>query len=322
MNANRVMPNAAISYCNSAEQNAERKSPKNKIVTAKYTPLSFLPKNLFMQFSRLANVYFLVISIIQTGPFDLTPTSRFATSGPFAVILALNMIREIFEDRQRHKADAEVNNRLVEVVRPGGQLEQVKWQDLQLGDIVKVHSNNEFPADLIALSSSGDQGMCYIDTCNLDGETNLKIRNSLEVTRALLEPTAVAKLEGHFEYEAPNNRLYTFTGKFTQMHGVAPVDNENILLRGSVLRNTTWIFGQVIYTGPETKIMMNAQKGRQKMSNVEETVNILFVGILTLEVSPSFPFHCQSCVVFWVDGVGVEDSRILCPHSQITPSSA
>jgi len=177
----------------------------------------------------------------------------------------------------------EVNDRTVEVVRPSGATESVPWRSLVLGDLVWVKSNNEFPADLVLVASSGDQGMCYIDTCNLDGETNLKITNSIPVTRTLDKPDNIVTLKGVFEYEPPNNRLYTFSGKLTRAgQEDAPVDNDNILLRGSMLRNTEWIFGQVVYVGPESKIMMNSQKGRSKSSNVEHVVNQLVAACLVL----------------------------------------
>jgi phospholipid-transporting ATPase len=271
------------SYCNNRAQNVTMKHPGNKVTTSKYNPITFLPKNLFEQFSRLANDYFLLISAVQLFT-DLSPTSKYTTAGPFAVILSLNMVREVWEDSKRHLADDEVNNRQVEV-SIGSDVQYTAWKNIVVGDIVRVNKNQEFPADLILLSSSGDQGMSYIDTCNLDGETNLKIRNSLECTKKFDSPEKITALQGYFEYEPPNNRLYTFTGKLMLPNGEEfPVDNDNILLRGSTLRNTDWILGQVIYTGAQSKIMMNAQKGRLKQSNVEHVVNYLLIGILFFEI--------------------------------------
>uniref|UniRef100_A0A7S0EQ35 Phospholipid-transporting ATPase n=1 Tax=Hanusia phi TaxID=3032 RepID=A0A7S0EQ35_9CRYP len=272
------------SYSNSPHDNAAQKFASNKVVTSKYTFYSFLPRNLYEQFSRLANVYFLLISCLQLFT-TLSPTSKWSTAGPFILILVLNMIREIWEDSKRHKADDEVNNRLVEVIRENGSTESIPWKSVALGDIVWVKCNHEFPADVVLLSSTGDQGMCYIDTCNLDGETNLKIRNSLAFTASLNDPLKISQLKGHFEYETPNNRLYTFNGKFVRPAADdVPVDNENILLRGATLRNTQSIFGQVVYTGAQSKIMMNSQKGRVKISNIEHTVNRLLLGILLFEL--------------------------------------
>ena len=270
------------SHCNAPEKNAAVPGGtlSNSVTTAKYSPVTFLPKNLSEQFGRLANVYFLLISCLQLFT-PLSPTSKFSTAAPFALVLILNMVREAVEDSARHKADQEVNDRLVEVVRPTGSTESVPWRTLVLGDLVWVKSNNEFPADLVLIASSGDQGMCYIDTCNLDGETNLKIRNSIPQTRDLDKPEKVATLSGVFEFEPPNNRLYTFSGKLMRSgQEDVPVDNDNVLLRGAMLRNTEWIFGQVVYVGAESKIMMNSQKGRSKSSNVEHVVNYLVVSFL------------------------------------------
>ena len=163
------------SHCNAPDKNAAVAGGNisNQVTTAKYTLVTFLPINLTSQFSRLANVYFLVISCLQLFT-PLSPTSRYSTAAPFAFVLLLNMIRELFEDSARHKADKEVNDRLVEVVRPSGSTESVPWRSLVLGDLVWVKSNNEFPADLVLIASSGDQGMCYIDTCNLDGTISEK----------------------------------------------------------------------------------------------------------------------------------------------------
>ena len=272
------------SHCNSPDKNAAVLGGQvsNQVTTAKYTAVTFLPKNLSEQFSRLANVYFLVISCLQLFT-PLSPTSRYSTAGPLALVLLINMLREMYEDQARHKADDEVNARKVEVVRSGGQTEEVQWRQLRLGDIVQVKSNNEFPADLVLLSSSGDQGMCYIDTCNLDGETNLKIHNALSATSHLTSPSEVASLQGVMEFEPPNKRLYTFSGKLVRAgQDDVPIDNDSVLLRGATLRNTKWILGQVVYVGPESKIMMNQQKGRSKSSNVERIANYLVFGFLLL----------------------------------------
>ena len=260
--SNRVSPMAETrqSHCNAPEKNAAVAggAMSNMVVTAKYTAVTFLPKNLYQQFCRLANIYFLLISCLQLFT-PLSPTSKYSTAAPLAFVLMLNMVRELWEDSARHKADEEVNNRTVEVVRPSGETESVPWRSLVLGDIVWVKCNTEFPADLVLLASSGDQGMCYIDTCNLDGETNLKIRNSIPDTSNLVEPSKVCALKGVLEFEPPNNRLYTFSGKLVRPgNDDVPVDNDNVLLRGSTLRNTEWVFGQIIYVGPESKIMVGS----------------------------------------------------------------
>jgi len=148
----------------------------------------------------------------------------------------------------------------------------------------------EFPADVVMLSSGGPDGTCYIDSCNLDGETNLKTRMSLQATKGANTPARVGQLGGKVEYEPPNSRLYSFSGRLEVQGaggggGAAAVDVSNVLLRGSTLRNTPWIMGLVVYTGQQTKMMMNAtKKGKAKQSTVEKTVNFLLVGLLFFEV--------------------------------------
>ena len=183
----------------------------NSVTTAKYTFYSFLFINLYQQFSRFANIYFLVIAALQLLT-PLSPTGRYSTAAPLALVLAANMVREIWEDSKRHKDDYEVNNRVIEVIR-GGRVVEELWKNLRVGDIVWVKKGTEFPADLVQLASSDDSGGSYIDTCNLDGETNLKIKSSLSLTQDARNHSQISKTRGLFEYEPPNKRLYTFVGK-------------------------------------------------------------------------------------------------------------
>ncbi len=142
-------------------------------MTAKYTVATFVPMNLYIQFSRLANLYFLLIAALQLlTPFS--PTGKFSTAFPLMVVVIANMVRELWEDSVRHRDDMEVNRRLAEVIR-GGRVVEEMWRDLRVGDIVWVKKGAEVAADLLQLSSSDESGGSYVDTCNLDGETNLKV---------------------------------------------------------------------------------------------------------------------------------------------------
>ena len=75
----------------------------NRVRTTRYTLLSWLPLSLLMQFRRIANVYFLIISILTLMPFS--PKSALSMIGTFAFVLALTSVKEGFEDYYRHKAD-------------------------------------------------------------------------------------------------------------------------------------------------------------------------------------------------------------------------
>ncbi|MCL4131340.1 UNVERIFIED_CONTAM: hypothetical protein GTU68_055282, partial [Idotea baltica] len=232
---------------------------------------------LFEQFRRYANIFFLIIALLQQIP-DVSPTGRYTTLVPLICILVVSAIKEIAEDIKRHRADDEINNREIEVLKDG-LWQWIKWRNLKVGDIVKVRNHKFFPADLILLSSSEPQGLCYVETANLDGETNLKIRQGLPQTTPLLEARDLMGLTGRVECETPNRFLYQFTGNLKETsRNAVPLSPDQVLLRGAKLQNTNWIFGLVIYTGHETKLMKNsATSAPLKRSTVDKLTNHLII---------------------------------------------
>ncbi|OBS59185.1 hypothetical protein A6R68_09690, partial [Neotoma lepida] len=142
--------------------------------TAKYSVLTFLPRFLYEQIRRAANAFFLFIALLQQIP-DVSPTGRYTTLVPLIIILTIAGIKEIVEDFKRHKADSAVNKKKTIVLR-NGMWHTIMWKEVAVGDIVKVLNGQYLPADMVLFSSSEPQGMCYVETANLDGETNLKIR--------------------------------------------------------------------------------------------------------------------------------------------------
>jgi len=164
--------NERIIYLNDSEKNLlTYKKESNYISTSKYTIYTFLFKFLKEQFSKYANVFFLFTALLQQIP-NVSPTNRWTTAIPLAFVLVVTAIKEIFEDYKRHKCDNEVNNRHVQVIKDGN-INIKTWNDVKVGDIVRVENDEYFPADLILLSSSEPDALCYIETSNLDGETNL-----------------------------------------------------------------------------------------------------------------------------------------------------
>jgi phospholipid-transporting ATPase len=128
---------------------------------------------------------------------DISPFDKFGTDVPLAIVLTATAVKELLEDIKRHQQDAEVNARLVNVLN-GNTFEKKAWKDVVVGEIVRIESGESFPADLILLSSSEPDALCYIETANLDGETNLKIRQGLQETAEVLTPEQVSRLEGEW----------------------------------------------------------------------------------------------------------------------------
>ncbi|KAK4508727.1 hypothetical protein PRZ48_002466 [Zasmidium cellare] len=398
---------------------------RNKIRTAKYTPISFIPKNLWFQFHNIANVYFLFIVIL--GIFSIFGVTNPGLSAvPIIVILVITAIKDAIEDWRRTVLDNELNNapvhRLVDwenvnvsdekvsvwrrfkkantrlilgiwrwwkgkreqqlakkgkgkagqdlrleqkleeedrrnsvvtarldeeddyihenhqegdvemtpvpsptpgqkpkeygeahetdygVVDPGlqsdtltvptghGKVEEIAvpkkfhgslinphkdrtesarfkrdyWKNVRVGDFVRLYSDEEVPADIVVLSTSDPDGACYIETKNLDGETNLKVRTALYSGRSVKRARDCEQADFILESEPPHANLYAYSGvvRWNQYsvrdvnaepkEMAEPVGINNLLLRGCTVRNTEWVLGVVAFTGDDTKIMLNS----------------------------------------------------------------
>lgn len=389
--------------------------PRNKIRTTKYTPLNFIPKNLYHQFHNIANIYFLFIVIL--GAFSIFGVLNPGLSAvPIIAIVAITAFKDAIEDYRRTALDLEVNNtithRLLNLANPNveedvvnpwrrfkkastrisvrflravkhgfnatfrrkalkrkqmlekqanrnnlelehvmtrasiysrdsaslydaslrgnsfdlaryniqsknvlekdgtvldrsrssegqAKFKRAYWKDVNVGDIVKLYNDDEIPADMIILSTSDADGACYIETRNLDGETNLKVRQSLNATRAIRHARDLEQCIFKIESEAPHLDLYTYSGVLKWEQRQDPLDLSapiveraeaisisNMLLRGSTIRNTNWVIGIVVYSGDDTKIMKNSGVTPSKRSrltrdlNINVVINFFFLFIL------------------------------------------
>lgn len=150
------------------------------------------------------------------------------------------------------------------------------WEDLRVGDIVKIREDESFPADILICSSSDDENVAFVETKNLDGETNLKSRNACPVLTHLNSARACAAKENAFyiECDRPDTNLYKLNAAVVMSDGhKTAVDTNMVLLRGTVLRNTDWAIGVVLFTGQDSKIVLNSGATPSKRSRVERQMN-------------------------------------------------
>lgn len=271
-----------IIHLNNPPANSANKYVDNHVSTAKYNIATFLPKFLLEQFSKFANIFFLFTAGLQQIP-GLSPTNRYTTIGPLIVVLLVSAGKELVEDYRRKQADKALNNSKARILR-GSSFEETKWINVAVGDIVRVESEEPFPADLVLLASSEPEGLCYIETANLDGETNLKIKQAIPETSSMVSSSELSRLGGRVRSEQPNSSLYTYEATLTMQTGGGekelPLNPEQLLLRGATLRNTPWIHGVVVFTGHETKLMRNATAAPIKRTRVEKQLNILVLGLV------------------------------------------
>ena len=215
------------------------------------------------------------------------------------IVLGITAVKDGLDDLNRHRSDRSVNNRIVEVLDPTNMTEEnllteEKWMNIRTGDIIKIKQDESVTADVLLLSTSDPHHLAYIETAELDGETNLKVRNALQCTGNLMDPETdpdglscykLAAFDGKILCEPPNVRLDHFVGTLTWRNDSGrqekrfPLSNENILLRGTTMRNVDWAFGVVIFAGPDTKLMQNAGKTYFKRTSVDNFLNRLVVYI-------------------------------------------
>ncbi|KAM4707629.1 phospholipid-transporting ATPase IC-like [Discoglossus pictus] len=273
----------------------------NAIKTYKYDIFTFLPLNLFEQFTRAANAYFLLLLILQLIP-QISTVSWVTTFIPLLIVLSVTAIKDLVDDIARHKMDNEINNRACEVLSDG-RFKKTKWRNICVGDIIRMNKNEFVPADVLLLSSSEPNSLCYVETAELDGETNLKFKMSLEVTDKLLQDEkALTEFDALIECEEPNNRLDKFVGTLFWRGMSYGIDADKILLRGCTIRNTNYSHGLVIFAGADTKIMKNSGKSRLKKTKIDELMNYMVYAIFVILILAAAGLAIGN--TFWEDRFG------------------
>ena len=224
-----------------------------------------------------------------------TPYGSYTVTSSLAVVVGFTMVKEAVEDRKRYRKDQQTNARTTYILDASGNFEKREWKDVRVGNIVKVFDRGEMPADLVLLSSVNKDGGCYVETSNIDGETNLKIREAETTlaqhvrTGAGVDPIKLAELRGELKCEAPNKNIHSFVGRIdvsedSESSKPIAVGSKQFLLRGSQLRNTPWIWGIVVYTGPQTKVMKNSRDAPSKLSILEQTMNQCIMLVLATQM--------------------------------------
>ncbi|CAG9563357.1 unnamed protein product [Danaus chrysippus] len=269
-----VIPNHLVPDKTPPKDHPNGQRCNNKIRTTKYTLLSFLPKNLFEQFHRIANVYFIFIVLLNWVP-AINAFGKEVAMLPVLFVLGVTAIKDLFEDRRRHLSDKRINNSFCRVYKKSVErYVRVKWRDVRVGDLVHLSNNEAVPADMVLLHSSNQSGLCYLDTCNLDGETNLKQRMVAPGFKDKRLEFSPMKFRSSVEVERPSTKIYRFNGTISHPDGTrVPLNSDNLLLRECTIKNTDYIEGIVVYAGHETKAMLNNGGPRYKCSKLEKKMN-------------------------------------------------
>ncbi|XP_054845452.1 phospholipid-transporting ATPase VD [Eublepharis macularius] len=255
-------------------EKVSKRYKNNRIRTTKYTLWNFIPRNLFEQFHRVANLYFLFIVVLNWIPV-VEAFQKEITMIPLLVVLTVIAVKDGLEDYAKYKLDKKLNNLLTQVYcRNEKEYVDEFWKNVTVGDFIRLSCNEEIPADMVLLYSTDADGICYMETSSLDGETNLKQRQVVKGFEDQESEVDPEEFLSKIECESPNNDLNSFKGfvKHTNQESVG-LSKENLLLRGCTIRNTEAVVGIVVYAGHETKAMLNNTGPRQKRSKLEKRVN-------------------------------------------------
>ncbi|MFQ6646678.1 hypothetical protein Gotur_019811 [Gossypium turneri] len=272
---------ARLVHINDPVQTNERfEFSGNSIRTGKYSILTFLPRNLFEQFHRVAYIYFLLIAVLNQLP-QLAVFGRGASILPLAFVLLVTAVKDAYEDYRRHRSDQIENNRLASVL-VDDQFQEKKWKNIQVGEIIKIYANETIPCDMVLLSTSDPTGVAYVQTINLDGESNLKTRYAKQETLTKIPEND--KVIGLIKCEKPNRNIYGFQANMEVDGKQLSLGPSNIILRGCELKNTAWAVGVAVYAGRETKAMLNSSGAPSKRSRLETHMNleIIFLSLFLI----------------------------------------
>ncbi|OII74239.1 calcium transporting ATPase [Cryptosporidium ubiquitum] len=306
----------------------------NVIKTARYSLLFFLPKNLYDQFNNVANIYFLAIGIMQMVPSISSSGGIPTIALPLICMLCFSAAQAAYEDWKRHKADSEINNLPTYAYDPiKGNFVVTKWGKLKNGDLVIVKNREIFPADMVLLASSQNDNRVFVETASMDGETNLKLRESPRIlfNNGIRNISDILTIfNGKIYCGDPNDhpKKIDINLKFSLKKSGSnekelsfSCNSSNMLLRGCKLRNTSWALGVVAYTGHETKIYQSSfRSAPHKMSNVQSLYNQVTVAsfIFLLFICLSFGI-IVACIDYFG---GSEWSKRFIPIGRLEPNES
>ncbi|VDP88880.1 unnamed protein product [Echinostoma caproni] len=274
---------------------------------------------MFEQFSLFLNLIYLILALSQFIP-DLRVGALYTYWGPLGFVLCVTLIREAIDDVRRWMRDREVNQTTyIKYVRRGEvrvASEDIKWKTppregsdlrfyllfLQVGDLIRLDKDQRVPADMVLVWTSDRNGACFIRTDQLDGETDWKLRHPIPPTHALVnqagEPSALFDMQAQVFAEAPRRNIHSFEGTFARTD-VAPIGDQSVESTEVSLNldHTAWsntvlatgsAVGLVIYTGAETRAVMNSNRVRTKMGKIDREINNIIKLLFALVVVLAF----------------------------------
>ncbi|KAF8949269.1 putative aminophospholipid-translocase [Haplosporangium gracile] len=274
-----------------ASAKEKKRYPPNVTRNTKYNIFSFLPVVLWEQFKFFLNLYFLLVALSQFVP-ALKIGYIVTYVAPLCFVLAVTIGKEAVDDMKRYRRDQEANSQRYQMLTPSG-LKMVPSSKIRVGDMIVIKKNQNVPADMVLLRTTEESGACFIRTDQLDGETDWKLRLAVPSCQALPSDEALLELNASIYADSPHKDIHSFIGNFTR-EGDGPGQHmESLSVDNTLWTNTVVASGNaigfVIYTGRDTRAVMNTNHPKTKIGLLDSEVNrlskILCAFTLTLSLS-------------------------------------
>ncbi|KAL3998137.1 phospholipid-translocating P-type ATPase flippase family protein [Acanthocheilonema viteae] len=261
--------------------------PPNTVCNQKYNIFTFVPLVLFQQFKFFLNLYFLLMACSQFIP-AIQIGAPITYWGPLGFVLTVTLIREAMDDFVRFLRDRELNSEKYEKLTPQG-IDYISSSNIKVGDLIIIQKDKRVPADVVFLRTTEKSGASFIRTDQLDGETDWKLRIAVPVTQNLVSDQDIFDLNLEIYAEKPQKDIHDFVGTFKMSSEDSTQDGslnvENVLWANTVLASGR-VVGVVVYTGRETRSVMNTTLPESKVGLLDIEVNnltkILFLFVVVL----------------------------------------
>ncbi|GES79650.1 aminophospholipid-transporting P-type ATPase [Rhizophagus clarus] len=267
------------------------KFPPNLIRNQKYNIITFFPLVFYQQFHIFINLYFLLVALSQFIP-PLKIGYIITYFGPLCFVIIVTMGKEAYDDWKRYKRDQENNSQKYQIMTRNG-IKLVPSSKIRVGDLIIINKDQRIPADLILLRTTETSGACFIRTDQLDGETDWKLRLAVPYCQKLPSDESLLDVDAEIYADSPQKDIHNFVGNFSKVFAedivpqVEALNVENTLWMNTVLASGTAI-GFVIYTGKDTRAVMNTSHPETKVGLLDQEINrlskILFLVTLLLSL--------------------------------------
>ncbi|KAL7716311.1 Phospholipid-transporting P-type ATPase [Entamoeba marina] len=253
------------------------------------------------------NVFFIIITIVSFIP-SISAANPFSVMMPLIFVVFFSALRELTDDYRRSKSDKKVNKVKYRNITKTGS-EKIKSLNIKTGFIIELNNNQRVPCDGIPIYTSNEEGSVFIETSEIDGETNLK-QKEVPLQFQNIVQSDLCNIEYSFSTELPNSNLTEFKGVFVANEEKFGVNITNFVPQGSVIRNTNSIYMFCVFCGMQSKTSLSIPKQNQKHSTMSSRFNKFVLVAMVFDIflvilSSILCYYYNYTIPWYINSLGV-----------------